>query len=81
MEERTPCSDIDFRIKLLTEADCDSLAGFVCGVAELDDFFHFEVRQCIAHHYLAVYCAYLDSNEIVALFTLMNDALMISGQS
>ena len=35
----------------------------------------------MAHHYLAAYCAYEDSGEIIALFTLMNDALMVTGQT
>lgn len=41
-------------------------------------FFQYEIRECVERKYLAGYCAYLDSGEIIAAFTLMNDALMIS---
>ena len=38
-------------------------------------------RRCVRRHYLSAYCAFLNSGEIVAAFTLMNDALMISSQT
>lgn len=78
MEERTPSLDIDFQIRLLTEEDFDRLSTFSCGVLELDNFFRYEVRECVNYHYLSAYCAFLASGEIVAAFTLMNDALMIT---
>ncbi|WP_300860446.1 hypothetical protein [uncultured Duncaniella sp.] len=56
------------------------MAVFSCGVENLDNFFHHEVKECVDHHYLSAYCAFLNSGEIVAVFTLMNDALMIAGQ-
>lgn len=65
----------------MTDADYENMSAFSCGVKELDDFFRFEVRECVNRHYLSAYCASTDSGEIIAAFTLMNDALMISGQS
>lgn len=65
----------------MTDADYENMSAFSCGVKELDDFFRFEVRECVNRHYLSAYCAFTDSGEIIAAFTLMNDALMITGQS
>lgn len=55
------------------------MSAFSCGVVALDDFFHNEVKECVKYRYLSAYCAYVYSGEIIAAFTLMNDALMISG--
>lgn len=77
MEEKTPYSDIDFQIRLMTDTDYMNMSAFSCGVELLDKFFHYEIKECVNHHYLSAYCAFLDSKEIVAVFTLMNDALMI----
>lgn len=63
----------------MTDADYENMSAFSCGVDELDSFFRYEVRECVCRRYLSSYCALLDSEEIVAAFTLMNDALMISG--
>jgi GNAT superfamily N-acetyltransferase len=57
------------------------LTAFSCGVEELDSFFHHEVKDCVKHHYLSAYCAYIDEDKIIAAFTLMNDALMIGSQT
>ena len=65
----------------MTDADYENMSAFSCGIKELDDFFHFEVRECVKRHYLSAYCAYIDSGEIVAAFTLMNDALMIGSHT
>ena len=65
----------------MTDADYENMSAFSCGIKELDDFFHIEVRECVMRHYLSAYCAYIDSGEIVAAFTLMNDALMIGSQT
>ena len=81
MEERTHYLDIKYQIRLLTDADYENMPAFSCGVRELDNFFHFEVKECVKYRYLSAYCAYLNSGEIVAAFTLMNDALMIPGQT
>ncbi len=83
MVEKTRFSDIKSRIKirLMTDADYENLSAFSCGVEELDLFFHNEVKECVERHYLSAYCAYIDSDKIVAAFTLMNDALMIGSQT
>lgn len=69
------------KIRLMTHADYESMSAFFCGVKELDDFFHYEVKECVEHRYLSAYCAFIGSGEIVAAFTLMNDALMIGCQT
>lgn len=65
----------------MTGADYENMSAFSCGVEELDNFFRHEVEECVRRHYLSAYCAFLDSGEIVAAFTLMNDALMISSHT
>ncbi len=65
----------------MTDADFERMSAFSCGVKELDDFFHLEVKECVQRRYLSAYSVFLESGEIVAAFTLMNDALMISSQS
>lgn len=65
----------------MTDADYENMSAFSCGVDELDNFFQNEVEECVRRHYLSAYCAFLNSGEIVAAFTLMNDALMISSQT
>lgn len=65
----------------MTDTDIDNMSAFSCGVDELDRFFHFEVKDCVRRHYLAAYCVYIDSGEIIAAFTLMNDALMITSHT
>ena len=54
---------------------------FLVGVKELDDFFHNEFRECVQRRYLSAYCVFIDSGEIIAAFTLMNDALMIGSKT
>jgi hypothetical protein len=60
--ERTLLSNIDsqIRIRLMTDADYANMSAFSCGVEELDHFFHHEVRECVAHHYLSAYCAFIN---------------------
>ena len=65
----------------MTDADYVNMSAFSCGEPALDAFFRAEVRECVEKHYLAAYCALLESGEIVGAFTLMNDALMIAGES
>jgi GNAT superfamily N-acetyltransferase len=82
--EKTRFLDTNFqinKIRLMTDADYENMSAFSCGVKELDDFFHFEVKECVEHHYLSAYCATNDTGEIIAAFTLMNDALMIESNS
>ncbi len=75
--------DIDSRIqiRLMNDADYENMSAFSCSVKALDDFFHFEVKECVRRRYLSAYTVFLDSGEIVAAFTLMNDALMIGSQT
>ena len=73
--------DIDFQIKLFTEHDYDCLAHFNCGVEDLDNFFHNEIKDCIAHNFIACYFALTPDGTIIAAFTLMNDAVMITGST
>lgn len=79
--EETRCLEIDFQIRLLKDADFENMSAFFCNVRALDDFFHDEMKECVDRHYLSAYCAYLPSGEIIAAFTLMNDALMIVSQT
>lgn len=65
----------------MTDADFNRMSAFSCGDNELDTFFRYEVKECVSHHYLSAYCAFLKSGEIIAAFTLMNDSLMITGQT
>lgn len=65
----------------MTDIDYKNMSVFSCGVEDLDTFFRYEIEECVSHRYLSAYCAYIDSGEVVAAFTLMNDALMIVGQT
>jgi len=65
----------------MTDADYENMSAFSCGDKELDDFFQHEVKECVRRHYLSAYCAVLPTGEIVAAFTLMNDALMLIGET
>ena len=61
----------------MTDADFLKMSAFSCGVKALDDFFRYEVNECVEHRYLAAYCVLSEDEKIIAAFTLMNDALMI----
>ena len=65
----------------MNDSDYEKMSEFSCGVIELDDFFRYEMKECVQRHYLSAYCAFLNQNDIIAVFTLMNDALMIVGES
>lgn len=80
MVARTLSSDTDLQIRLMTDADYEIMSAFSCGVKELDDFFRYEVKACVEHKYLSAYCAFTESDGIVAAFTLMNDAIMINSE-
>ncbi len=68
--------DVDF--SLLKEEDFTSIHSFKCGVEEIDDFFHTEVRLCAKYHYLFPYkCVLRSTGEIVGLFTLANDVVLL----
>lgn len=72
MEEKTPYLDI----KKLSDNDSIEIKKFSCGNKVLDDFFHEEIFLCSRHHHISAYCAKLN-NEIVAIFTLSNDSVVI----
>ena len=64
----------------MTDADYENMSAFSCGVKELDDFFRYEVKECVERKYLSAYCAYTESDGMMAVFTLMNDAIMIPSE-
>lgn len=78
MEEEIQFSEIEISIEKLKEEDSKELSSFSCGVNELDSFFHNEILICSKYHYFSSYCARnIVDNEIVAVFTLANDAVML----
>lgn len=78
MEEKTQSSDINIIIEKLSDDDYRQLSSFSCGTEKLDGFFHNELEQCVKYKYLSAYCAKLSTtNEIIALFTLANDSVVI----
>lgn len=76
---KTPSWDIksQLKIRLMTDADYENMSAFSCGVKEMDNFFHQEIKECVKRRYLSAYAVLIPTEEIVAAFTLMNDALMI----
>lgn len=82
MADEIQFSDIDSTsIRQMTDADYENMSAFSCGVEELDNFFRLEIKECVCHRYLAAYAATNGKGDIIAAFTLMNDALMISGDT
>lgn len=78
MEGKTLYSDIEISIDRLREEDNYELSSFSCGVDELDKFFHNEIMICSKYHYFSPYCAKnILNNEIVAIFTLANDVVIL----
>lgn len=78
MEEKIQFSDIEISIEKLTEEDSRELSSFYCGNDKLDRFFHDEILICSKYHYLSSYCARnIADREMVAVFTLANDAVML----
>lgn len=78
MVEQIQSSDIDIRIEKLSEKDYNQLTSFSCGCDELDKFFHDELELCVKYKYFSSYCAKdTQKNEIIALFTLANDTVVI----
>ena len=78
MEEKILSSDIEISIERLSEEDSGKLSSFSCGVDELDKFFHNEILICSKYHYFSSYCARNIANgEIIAIFTLANDAVIL----
>jgi len=78
MEEKTQYWDINLQISPLSPADKTNVESFFCGEKELDSFFHNEIYVCAKHHYVAAYYAKDKRNgDIIALFTLANDSVVI----
>lgn len=78
MEEKIQYSDINLSIEPLSISDQSTVNKFSCGNKELDKFFHEELFICAKHHYVSAYCAKNQNNgEIIAIFTLANDAVVI----
>lgn len=69
-------NDIDF--SPLTECDYKAIPFFSCGEEKLDKFFLTEMSLCAKYHYLSPYkCTQIQTGEIVALFTLANDVVLL----
>ena len=78
MVVKTQYLDINISINKLLREDQDTILSFSCGCEELDKFFHEEMSLCIKHHYITAYCVRdIQNNEIVAIFTLSNDSVVI----
>lgn len=78
MEEKIQYLDIDLSIEPLSIDDRLNVEGFSCGNNELDVFFHEEIFICAKHHYISAYCAKnKQNNELIAIFTLANDSVVI----
>ena len=78
MAARIQSSDIDIRIERLVEADVGLVSAFTCGNPELDHFFHNELFICADNHYLSAYCAKGMGGELLTIFTLANDSIVLS---
>ena len=76
MEEETLFSDTNISIEPLSADLKEQVDLFSCGNTELDMFFHEEMFLCVKYHYISIFCAKIEA-EIVAIFTLMNDAVVI----
>ena len=49
----------------MNDSDYEKMSEFSCGVIELDDFFRYEMKECVQRHYLSAYCAFLNQNDII----------------
>lgn len=78
MAARIQSSGIDIRIERLVEADACQVSAFTCGNQELDHFFHNELFLCADNHYLSIYCAKSLGGELLAIFTLANDSIVLT---
>lgn len=79
MEGKTLYSDIDdLSIEPLSIENKEKIQSFSYGTDTLDEFFHEEIFICSKHHYIAAYCAKdIKDNDIIAIFTLSNDSVVI----
>lgn len=71
--------DENILIERLSDNLKTEIAHFYCGNKTLDEFFHNEIFLCNKYCYVSAYCVKrADNNELVAIYTLMNDSLSIS---
>lgn len=78
MAEKIQYSDIEETIEKLNIEDGGELSSFSCGNDELDAFFHNDILMCAKYHHIAAYCARdISTREIIAVFTLANDAVIL----
>lgn len=78
MAARIQSSAIDIKIERLVKADAGPVSAFTCGCDELDYFFHNEMFECVNNHYLSAYCAKSMNNDLLAIFTLVNDSIVLT---
>lgn len=79
MAERIQYSVSNLQIQPLAEGT--DLSSFSCGNEELDKFFREEITLCQRYKYVSVYgVSDIKTHEILALFTLSNDALIIESE-
>ncbi|MDE6715219.1 MAG: GNAT family N-acetyltransferase [Muribaculaceae bacterium] len=78
MEEKIPFSDSDLTICRLAEDDYSVLSSFNCGDITIDKFIHEDVGLCYQYRYITPYkCVITGTNEIVGIFTLSNDVVIL----
>lgn len=76
MVEKIQSSDI--KISAFTSLDIDELQSFCCGCKEMDNYIRLNLSVCDENRYVSTYIVrHISTNEIIALFTLANDALII----
>lgn len=76
MAAKTRYSATDIEIEPISSEE--DLSVFSCGNDKLDDFFHKEVVLCCKYKYVSTYAVKsIQSNDVIALFTLSNDTLSL----
>lgn len=79
MAEKIQSSDI--KITPLSSSDVGELKSFCCGCKEMDDYIKTHLVVCSENHYFSAYVVRnISLNEVVAIFTLANDALIIQSE-
>lgn len=68
----------DIKISSFISSDIDDLQSFCCGCKELDNYIKSNLLICAENHYISAYTVRLkSSSDLIAVFTLANDALII----
>lgn len=78
MAARIQSSAIEIKIDRLFEEDAHEVSSFSCGNEVLDNFFHEELFPCVRNHHLSAYCARSLDDELLAIFTLANDSIILN---